>query len=69
MIFGKTSAQKDKEYQTYLKNFTFKIKFAWFPIELDDGRKVWLQYYKYKPLIWDKYGYYYSNSKIIYRWV
>ena len=58
MVFGKTHRQRKQDYQDFLKNVKDKgiKKFAFFPIELTDGRKIWLQYYYQFYGVYEAYG-------------
>jgi hypothetical protein len=58
MIYGKTFQEKQKERQNQLKSLC-KIKkyFAYLPIQTNNGRMVWLQYYYYlTPILIDEQG-------------
>lgn len=62
MLYGKTTEQQRKEYeQKRLDRAIWKHKFAWFPITLSNGRKLWLEYYWIR-YIWQPYKYY--NYKV-----
>ena len=57
MVFGKTTAQKNAEKQIELLKEYRKVKktFAILPMELQDGRKVWLQWvYWGNKIYWNK---------------
>lgn len=47
MIYGKSFEEKDKSKQEWLKNVKENgiKKFAWLPVTLTNGKKVWLEYY------------------------
>lgn len=47
MIFGKTHAEKHAEKQKNLEYLSKNpvCRFAWWPIELQNGKNIWLQKY------------------------
>lgn len=46
MIFGRTTEQIQNDYNKKSFDKIFGIrKFAFFPVMLDDGRYIWLEYY------------------------
>jgi len=75
MIFGSSHSERYKERQEILRkiyeeNYSFR-KFAFFPVELDNGRKVWLQNYNWKPLVYTSIhdAHFMTDDNIIYRWI
>lgn len=45
MRYGKSTAEKVKEYQNWLEAAKVGYKhFAWWPVRLTDGTYVWLEY-------------------------
>lgn len=62
MLYGKTTEQQVKKYeQKRLDKSIWKHKFAWFPITLPNGRKLWLECYWIR-YIWQPYRY--RNHKV-----
>ena len=47
MVYGKTYIERRKEKQKYFENIRVNgiKKFAWKPVQLNDGKKVWLEKY------------------------
>lgn len=74
MIFGKThkevteEEQAEREWLFNNPNNCYE-SFAFLPTKLDSNQTVWLQYYKWKPMVWKEYGYYHVSEGTIYKWV
>jgi len=59
MIWGKTNVERQRLERE--KNAHW---FAWFPVELKDGRWAWLEYLEREPFSsWGGSGYYYGELK------
>lgn len=55
MIYGKTHEQYRKErHIKWAKQAEWRRWFAWYPVSLPDGRRVWLQCIE-KRIIWFSY--------------
>jgi hypothetical protein len=68
MIFGKTYSQRLRERDEIKEKQSKEIKwFAWRPVELKDGRIVWLQYvyrtYRYGRISGRRYWVYSTRKK------
>jgi len=56
MIFGKTTEQMEAEVQEYLRELQKGyIWFAWYPVQLDNGRWIWLEKVRVFPPVYQSY--------------
>lgn len=54
MIFGKTSIEKEEIKQAKLRERSkWRKKFAWYPMQLNSGEWIWLEYVVIREIIYE----------------